>query len=120
MSQTSSPLATAYLRFLQLAKAIEGLPSLPSLDANESALLDALAVQWFAGNPLTVMQAMGLSHLGSPATMHRRIARLRKMGMIATDEDANDTRIKRLILTPAAVAHFEQLGQSLQTAAASA
>ena len=117
MSQTSSPLATAYLRFLQLAKAIEGLPS---LDANESALLDALAVQWFAGNPLTVMQAMGLSHLGSPATMHRRIARLRKMGMIATDEDANDTRIKRLILTPAAVAHFEQLGQSLQTAAVSA
>ena len=120
MSQTSSPLATAYLRFLQLAKAIDGLPSLPSLDANESALLDALAVQWFAGNPLTVMQAMGLSNLGSPATMHRRIARLRKMGMIATDEDVNDTRIKRLILTPAAVAHFEQLGQSLQTAAASA
>lgn len=120
MSQTSSPLATAYLRFLQLAKAIESLPSLPSLDANESALLEALAVPWFAGSPLTVMQAMRLSHLGSPATMHRRIVRLRTIGMIATDEDQNDTRIKRLILTPAAVAHFEQLGQSLLTVAAKA
>ena len=120
MSQTSSPLATAYLRFLQLAKAIEGLPSLPSLDATESALRDALAGQWFAGRPLTVMQAMGLSHLGSPATMHRRIVRLRAMGMIATDEDQHDTRIKRLVLTPVAVAHFEQLGQSLLTVAASA
>jgi len=41
---------------------------------------------------------------------------LRKIGMVTTDEDANDTRIKRLILTPAAVAHFERLGQSLQNA----
>jgi len=120
MSPSASPLATSYLRFLQLVKAIEGLPTLPSLDANESALLDALAVQWFADSPLTVMQAMGLSDLGSPATMHRRIARLRKMGMIATDEDVNDTRIKRLVLTPVAVAHFDQLGKSLQTAATTA
>ena len=52
--------------------------------------------------------------------MHRRIARLRKMGMIATDEDVNDTRIKRLVLTPVAVAHFDQLGKSLQTAATTA
>ncbi|MEZ7834218.1 MAG: hypothetical protein QMB32_02165 [Burkholderiaceae bacterium] len=118
MSQSSSPLATSYLRFLQLVKAVEGSPTQPSLDANESALLDALAVQWLADSPLTVMQAMGLSDLGSPATMHRRIARLRKMGLIATDEDANDTRIKRLVLTPVAVTHFEQLGQSLHTAVA--
>lgn len=118
MSQCSSPFATSYLRFLQLVKAVEASPTQPSLDANESALLDALAVQWLADSPLTVMQAMGLSDLGSPATMHRRIARLRKMDLIATDEDANDTRIKRLVLTPAAVTHFEQLGQSLHTAVA--
>ena len=116
MNQKASPLATAYLRFLQLAKAIDSTPNRPSLDANESALLDALAVHWFAGSPLTVMQAMGLARLGSPATVHRRIARLRKIGMVTTDEDANDTRIKRLVLTPAAVAHFEHLGQSLQNA----
>ena len=116
MNPKASPLATAYLRFLQLAKAVDSTPNRPLLDANESALLDALAVHWFAGSPLTVMQAMGLDRLGSPATVHRRIARLRKIGMVTTDEDANDTRIKRLVLTPAAVAHFEHLGQSLQNA----
>jgi DNA-binding MarR family transcriptional regulator len=66
------------------------------------------------------MQAMGLTRLGSPATVHRRIARLRKIGMVTTDEDANDTRIKRLVLTPTAVTHFEKLGESLKSVTGSA
>jgi len=120
MQPNTTPLATAYLRFLQISKAVDSTNQKPALDANESALLDALAVHWFAGSPLTVMQAMGLTRLGSPATVHRRIARLRKIGMVTTDEDANDTRIKRLVLTPTAVTHFEKLGESLKSVTGSA
>jgi len=96
MNQKASPLATAYLRFLQLAKAVDSTSNRPSLDANESALLDALAVHWFAGSPLTVMQAMGLARLGSPATVHRRIARLRKIGMV-TGPLTTDTHVFTLL-----------------------
>lgn len=112
--QSTSPLAQAYMRFLQLAKAIDGNPELPTLDANERALLEALAMDWHNGTPMTVMQAMALKHLGSPATLHRRISRLRKLGMIETQEDEHDTRIKRLLLTPTAKRYFEQMGETLK------
>ena len=36
-----------YLRFLQLAKAIQNLPDGQILDANENALLEAIALRWF-------------------------------------------------------------------------
>ena len=114
-----SPLTQAYMHFLRLTKAIDGDNSSPSLDANERALLEVLALNWHSGTPMTVMQAMALKDLGSPATMHRRIARLRKLGMIQPHEDPHDTRIKRLVLTPAAQEYFAQLGQTLQTALAS-
>jgi DNA-binding MarR family transcriptional regulator len=117
-STTTSPLAQAYLRFLQLAQAIDGHPDLPQLDANERALLEALALDWHNGTPMTVMQAMALKHLGSPATLHRRISRLRKLGMIEPLEDEHDTRIKRLMLTATARSYFEQMGETLRTAIA--
>ena len=111
-----TPLTQAYMRFLRLAKAIEGDKITPNLDANERALLEALALSWHAGEPMTVMQAMALKELGSPATMHRRISRLRKLDMIETQEDPHDTRIKRLVLTATAQEYFAQLGQTLQLA----
>ena len=118
MTQNSvSPLTQAYMRFLQLSQTVDGSSQSIQLDANERALLDALAVRWHGGQPMTVMQAMALKDLGSPATMHRRIARLRKTGLITTQEDPQDTRIKRLALTPAALAYFEQLGEKLRLAA---
>lgn len=112
--QSTSPLAQAYMRFLQLAKAIDGNPELPTLDANERALLEALAMDWHNGTTMTVMQAMALKHLGSPATLHRRISRLRKLGMIETQEDEHDRRIKRLLLTPTAKRYFEQMGETFK------
>lgn len=113
----TSPLTQAYMRFLQLSQVLDGSKEGVPLDANEKALLEALAVRWHAGEPMTVMQAMGLKDLGSPATMHRRIARLRKIGLIETLEDPQDTRIKRLALTESALHHFEKLGAQLQLAA---
>jgi DNA-binding MarR family transcriptional regulator len=117
MVQTSvSPLIQAYMRFLQLSQVLDGSSPQPQLDANEKVLLEALAVRWHAGEPMTVMQAMGLKDLGSPATMHRRIARLRKIGLIETFEDPEDTRIKRLALTSTALGYFENLGAQVQRA----
>lgn len=115
-TSTTSPFAQAYMRFLHLAKAVDGSPELPTLDANERALLDILAWEWHNATPMTVMQAMAIKQLGSPATLHRRIARLRKLGMIETQEDGHDTRIKRLALTALARAYYDRLGESLRLA----
>ena len=77
-----SPLAKAYFRFLQLAKAVEALPDGALMDANESALLEEIVLRWHEGQPMTVREAIGLAHLGSPATLHKRVTRLRQKEML--------------------------------------
>jgi len=113
-----TPLATAYLRFLQLARSIQALPEGPGLDANEKALLEAVVVRWHEGSPMTVREAINLTELGSPATLHKRVTRLRQKDLLAAANQEGDRRAKFLIPTPRTLAYFNDLGQSLHTAQA--
>ena len=109
-----SPLASAYFRFLQLARAVEALPDGAPMDANESALLEAVVLRWHEGHAMTVREAIHLAALGSPATLHKRITRLRNKEMLATYSEPGDRRAKFLIPTQQALDYFDRLGQSLQ------
>jgi hypothetical protein len=110
----SSPLANAYLRFLQLARALQDLPDGSGMDANETALLEAVVLRWHAGQAMTVREAISLEQLGSPATLHKRITRLREKDMLTTFNQDGDRRAKFLVPTERTLAHFSQLGRSLQ------
>ena len=109
-----SPLANAYLRFLQLARAVEALPDGAAMDANESALLEAVVLRWHEGQPMTVREAINLGALGSPATLHKRITRLRTKEMLDTYSEPGDRRAKFLVPTQQALDYFHHLGQSMQ------
>lgn len=109
-----SPLASAYFRFLQLARAVEALPDGAPMDANESILLEAVVLRWHEGRAMTVREAINLSDLGSPATLHKRITRLRNKDMLSTYSEPGDRRAKFLIPTQQALEYFDRLGQSLQ------
>ena len=109
-----SPLADVYLRFLQLARAVESLPDSALMDANESALLEAVVLRWHQGQAMTVREAIHLAALGSPATLHKRISHLRRKDLLATYSEPGDRRAKFLIPTQQALDHFHQLGQSMQ------
>ena len=109
-----SPLANAYFRFLQLARAVEALPDGALMDANESALLEAVVLRWHEGHPMTVREAINLATLGSPATLHKRITRLREKDMLSTLNQDGDRRAKFLIPTPRTLEYFGHLGQSMQ------
>ncbi len=111
-----SPLANAYLRFLQLARAVEALPDGQSMDANESALLEAVVLRWHAGQPMTVREAINLSALGSPATLHKRITRLRQKELLSAHSEQGDRRAKYLVPTQQALDYFHHLGQTMQLA----
>ena len=113
-SRNRSPLASAYFRFLQLARAVEALPDGSPMDANESALLEAVVLRWHEGHAMTVREAINLTALGSPATLHKRITRLRNKDMLTTYSEVGDRRAKFLIPTPQALDYFDRLGQSLQ------
>src|SRR5574343_168088 len=97
-----SPLAAAYFRFLQLAKAVESLPSGIEMDANESALLEAVVLRWHEGQPMTVREAINLAALGSPATLHKRISRLRKKEKLHNLSEPGDRNNKFQMHTHAA------------------
>ena len=119
-SNKQSNTENVYLRFLQLAKAIQSLPDAPVLDANENALLEAIALRWFENKPMTVREAIGLSELGSPATLHKRITRLRNRDLVETFSQADDKRAKYLIPTEKTLAMFKDFGKKMNTVIGSA
>lgn len=84
------------------------------LDANETALLEAIAIKEYAGESLKITDAMAITALGSPATLHRRLSRLRKLGAVTVVTDPVDTRIKTLILTDVVRSYFARMGQAMQ------
>ena len=112
----NSPLVTAYLRFLQLAQVIQALPDGQEMDANEKALLQAVVLRWYEDQPMTVREAIGLAELGSPATLHKRISRLREKDMLSNLNLEGDRRAKFLIPTQRTLDYFQNLGQSMQQA----
>lgn len=116
METTNSPFASAYLRFLQLAQLVQALPDGLEMDANEKALLQAVVLRWYENEPMTVREAIGLVDLGSPATLHKRITRLREKDMLGTLNLEGDRRAKFLIPTQRTLDYFSHLGQSMHQA----
>lgn len=118
MQMKTNSTANAYLRFLQLAKGIQQLPDAPQLDANEKALLEDVALRWFENRPMTVREAIGLARLGSPATLHKRITRLRQKDLLMTFNQPEDKRAKYLIPTDKTIAMFGDFGKKMNTVVA--
>jgi hypothetical protein len=116
MEKTQTPFASAYLRFLQLTRVIQALPDGQGMDANESALLQSVVLRWYEDQPMTVREAIGLADLGSPATLHKRITRLREKDMLSTLNQEGDRRAKFLIPTQRTLDYFQHLGRSMQQA----
>lgn len=116
MEKPQSPFASAYLRFLQLAKVVQALPDGQDMDANEVALLESVVLRWYENQPMTVREAIGLADLGSPATLHKRITRLREKDMLTTLNQEGDRRAKFLTPTQRTLDYFNNLGQSMQQA----
>ncbi|WP_250454762.1 winged helix-turn-helix domain-containing protein [Caballeronia sp. ATUFL_M2_KS44] len=106
----------AYFRFLNLAHAVQALPSVPQLDAVEERLLEALTASWHAGRALTVTETMALSAAGAPATVHRKLTSLKNQGLVSVDENSGDLRIKTVTPTRKALAYFEELAACLEEA----
>jgi DNA-binding MarR family transcriptional regulator len=108
--------ADIYLRFLQLTEALRGLPTLPVLDPLEEKILEVVARASQNKDRLSVKDMMARSELGSPATLHGRIASMREKGWIALN-DTEDTRRKQIELTLAALKHFDKLADAFAKAA---
>ena len=115
MKKTTRP-ADIYLRFLQLAEALRGLPTLPLLDPLEERILALVARAGQEQERLSVRDMMAKDELGAPATVHSRLKSMREKGWIMLT-DTEDTRRKQIELTQAALLHFDKLSKCLVQAA---
>lgn len=108
--------ADIYMRFLQLADALRGLPSLPPLDPLEERILAIVARASQEDERLSVRDMMGKKELGAPATVHNRLTSMREKGwLILTDTE--DTRRKQVELTQDALKYFDKLSKCMVKAA---
>ena len=110
--------ADIYPRFLQLAEALRGLPTLAALDPLEERILEFVARASQTKDRLSVRDMMAQSELGSPATLHTRITSMREKGWLQLT-DTEDARRKQVELTQAALKHFDRLGEAFAKAAKS-
>lgn len=112
------PNILTFMRYLDQALLIEAHAPLTQLDAVERQLLEIIVSRWSQGQTMTVREVMDLQRIGSPATMHRKLAHLRQAGFVQALVDEDDTRIKHLHPGEPALAYFSAMGSALQEAAA--
>ncbi|MRW85310.1 winged helix-turn-helix domain-containing protein [Pseudoduganella sp. FT26W] len=108
--------ADIYMRFLQMADALRGLPSLPPLDPLEERILAIVARASQQEQRLSVRDMMGKKELGAPATVHSRLTSMREKGWLVL-ADTEDTRRKQVELTNEALKYFDKLSKCMVKAA---
>ena len=101
----------AYLRLLNLVSAIQRRQ--PALDPIEERLLNRMAAAWHRGDKVTVTEAMAAQEGLAPATVHRRLKRLREKGLITLTADEADHRVRHIEPTPASLRYFAELDACL-------
>lgn len=101
------------MRFRRLVAAVNDLPGMETFGVNERALFDEIMLAWAGREPLTVRQAISIAKLGSPATLHKRVLRLRKMGYVQALAAEGDRRTKYLVPTPLGLEYAQRLGSAL-------
>jgi hypothetical protein len=67
-----------------------------------------------AGHPLSLKQLF-LQGIGSVATVQRRLARLKRLGIVEQTKADHDKRIVRLTLSPAARKLYTRWGRVMQS-----
>jgi len=102
-----------YLRFLNLARALEEMPKFPALDAVESGLLNACSIAWYQDRKLATMEALEAMPEISQRTKHSRLKILADKGMIKVESDEYDARVKYVVPTALALKYYETLGKYL-------
>ena len=103
-----------YLRFLALAQAIDLSAEFADVDEAAKQLLIYIALRHFQGKSITVTEAMGLKAIASPATIHRKLDVLLKVGLITKVFENNNRRTKYLQPTNIAEEYFAKLGELIQ------
>lgn len=99
----------SYFLFLDRIRKVETLPGAPRLQLTERKLLGLLAAAWHTNGGYTTGAATLLESVGAPATIYRKLARLRDLGLIELFSGDDARRVKVIRPTDRALAYIEML-----------
>ena len=106
-----------YLRFLRIARDVDVRKTpVKNIDSTALLLLNEIAVQHHEGKNITVTQAMLLSNIASPATVHRKLDELREAGLIEQVFEGKNRRTKYLVPTKEADSYFAKMSKAITNA----
>ena len=106
-----------YLRFLRIARGVDIQNiQVKKIDSTALLLLNEIAVQHHEGKNITVTQAMLLSNIASPATVHRKLDELREAGLIEQVFEGKNRRTKYLVPTKEAESYFAKMSKAITNA----
>lgn len=107
------PLASAYLRLIQVIHRLESQGPFQRLDAESVRLLEIITVAHVEEHPMTVSAAMKLASIASPASIHRKLELLRTSGLITHQFGEGNRRTKYLAPTPLTLRHFDAVSAEM-------
>jgi hypothetical protein len=116
MSKTTrNELVDLFFRFQHSVQSLKTLPSLQALTPEQEALLNLVGSYWHAGEALSVRQAVRNEHLGSPATIHKRLQYLRSLGLIDLQTSALDSRKRMVVPSSDAIGYFSGQAKAIKS-----
>lgn len=115
----NTPTFLAYIKFLNLAKAMRELNEFPMLNPMEESLLNFIAAAWHANKKISVSETMHTSTDMSPSSVHRHLKSLCTKGFVKLQLDERDNRVKYIVNTIVSEQYFSLLGQCLNSTDAS-
>jgi len=110
-------LVELYFRFRSLVAGLKDLPSVEVLTPDMEALLARIGEAAHQGKPMAVRKLLVREELGSPATIHKRIHLLRDAGFVDFQGVENDSRVKLVVPTEAALRFFSEHARLVKEAA---
>ena len=113
---TQLPTSNAFVRFLNLMRAISVLPPGVSLDAQEERLMQELLLRWDSGQAVTVLAAMNMLPDVSPSTVQRRLRTLRAKGLLTFETCHQDARVRHVKATDQGLAYFNGISELMKQA----
>ena len=106
-----------YLRFLRIARGVDiQNTQVKKIDSTALLLLNEIAVQHYDGKNITVTQAMLLTNIASPATVHRKLNILIEVSLIEQVFEGKNRRTKYLIPTKEAKSYFAKMSKAITNA----
>lgn len=102
---------STFLRFLHLREVLTGHDIDKDIDLISQRLLEVVAMKHSINESFTVTDAMKLSDLASPATIHRKLDGLISNGYVTLEFKGGNRRSKFIIPTAKTDRYFGDLGK---------